>query len=88
VHLHAFLVPNSSPRVATSILNWNGVQETRGCLESVRTLDYPRYLTDHHGHQLLERFGGKDQGTSQKRPFALGNVRKLGSFGGIDKERI
>jgi len=33
------------PRVAISILNWNGWQATLECLESVRQLDYPNYLT-------------------------------------------
>ncbi len=34
-----------SPRVVVSILNWNGWQDTLECLESVRKLDYPNYLT-------------------------------------------
>ncbi len=33
------------PRVAIIILNWNGWQDTLECLESVRQLDYPNYLT-------------------------------------------
>jgi hypothetical protein len=33
------------PRVAISILNWNGWCDTLECLESVRRLDYPNYLT-------------------------------------------
>jgi hypothetical protein len=33
------------PLVAISILNWNGWQDTLECLESVRQLDYPNYLT-------------------------------------------
>ena len=33
------------PKVAISILNWNGWQDTLDCLESVRRLDYPNYLT-------------------------------------------
>jgi GT2 family glycosyltransferase len=31
--------------VAISILNWNGWRDTLECLESVRRLDYPNYLT-------------------------------------------
>jgi GT2 family glycosyltransferase len=31
--------------VAISILNWNGWQDTLECLESVRRLDYPNFLT-------------------------------------------
>jgi hypothetical protein len=33
------------PRVAISILNWNGWQDTIQCLESVRELRYTNYLT-------------------------------------------
>jgi GT2 family glycosyltransferase len=33
------------PLVAISILNWNGWQDTLECLDSVRRLDYPNYLT-------------------------------------------
>jgi hypothetical protein len=33
------------PGVGISILNWNGWQDTLKCLESVRQLDYPNYLT-------------------------------------------
>ena len=35
----------TSPLVAISILNWNGWEDTLECLESVRRLDYPNYLT-------------------------------------------
>jgi hypothetical protein len=34
-----------SPLVVISILNWNGCQLTLACLESVRWLEYPNYLT-------------------------------------------
>jgi GT2 family glycosyltransferase len=34
-----------SPFVVISILNWNGWRDTLECLESVRRLDYPNYLT-------------------------------------------
>ncbi len=33
------------PLVALAIVNWNGWIDTRECLESVRELAYPRYLT-------------------------------------------
>jgi hypothetical protein len=33
------------PRVAICILNWNGWQDTVACLESVRRLHYPNFLT-------------------------------------------
>jgi len=32
-------------RVVISVLNWNGWQHTLECLESLRRLDYPNYLT-------------------------------------------
>jgi GT2 family glycosyltransferase len=35
----------NQPLVAISVLNWNGWQDTIECLESVRRLDYPNYLT-------------------------------------------
>ena len=34
-----------APLVAISILNWNGWEDSLECLESVRRLDYPNYLT-------------------------------------------
>jgi len=36
---------SESTLVAISILNWNGWEDTLECLESVRGLDYPNYLT-------------------------------------------
>jgi GT2 family glycosyltransferase len=33
------------PKIAIVILNWNGWQDTLECLESVRQLNYPDYLT-------------------------------------------
>ncbi len=35
----------SSPRVAICIVNWNGWPDTLECLESVRQLDYPNFVT-------------------------------------------
>ena len=34
-----------APLVVISILNWNGWEDTLECLESVRRLDYPNFLT-------------------------------------------
>jgi len=48
----------SSPTVAISILNWNGWQDTLECLESVRRLDYPNYLT------IVDSFWAEDSLTS------------------------
>ena len=38
-------LPDDQPLVAISVLNWNGWEDTIECLESVRRLDYPNYLT-------------------------------------------
>jgi hypothetical protein len=38
-------VVDPQPFVAISILNWNDWRDTLECLESVRRLDYPNYLT-------------------------------------------
>lgn len=50
---------NSSPRVAISILNWNGWRDTIECLESVRNLSYTNYLTivvdNGSGNESLEK---------------------------------
>lgn len=39
------LTQHRPPKVLISILNWNGWRDTLECLESVRRLDYPNYLT-------------------------------------------
>ena len=39
------LTASSRPLVVISILNWNGWEDTLECLESVRRLDYPNFLT-------------------------------------------
>ena len=36
---------SGAPLVAISILNWNGWEDTLECLESVRQLNYPNFLT-------------------------------------------
>ena len=40
-----FLSTENYPSVVISILNWNGWGDTLECLESVRRLDYPNFLT-------------------------------------------
>ena len=37
--------PAGSPEVAIIVLNWNGWRDTLRCLESLRELTYPNYLT-------------------------------------------
>lgn len=34
---------NSTPRVSVIILNWNGLKNTIGCLESLKKIKYPNY---------------------------------------------
>lgn len=38
-------IHSQHPLVTISILNWNGWEDTLECLEAVRKLDYPNYLT-------------------------------------------
>ncbi len=33
----------SFPKVSIIILNWNGLNDTTECLESLRKIDYPNY---------------------------------------------
>ncbi len=37
------MASNSTPRVSIIILNWNGLKETIGCLESLKKIEYPNY---------------------------------------------
>lgn len=37
------MVDNNSPLVSIVILNWNGLEDTKNCLEHVRKLNYPNY---------------------------------------------
>jgi hypothetical protein len=39
------ILPGAQPQVFTVILNWNGLADTRECLESLRRIDYPNYRT-------------------------------------------
>jgi len=34
---------NKSPRVSIIILNWNGVNDTIECLDSLKEITYPNY---------------------------------------------
>jgi GT2 family glycosyltransferase len=58
------MVSSSSPRVSIVILNWNGFEVTRDCLESLEKIDYPRFSvvlvdngsTDGSADKLLNLF--------------------------------
>jgi len=57
------------PRVAISILNWNGWPDTLRCLDSVRQLRYPNYLV------VVGENGSCDDSTARIRAWA---AEKLG----------
>ncbi|MBZ5671818.1 MAG: glycosyltransferase family 2 protein [Acidobacteriia bacterium] len=57
-----------SPRVVVSILNWNGWQDTLECLESVRRLDYPNYLT------VVVDNGSRDDSAEKIKAWAHENL--------------
>ena len=38
-------MPGPRPHVSTVILNWNGLADTRECLASLQSIDYPNYRT-------------------------------------------
>jgi len=54
--------------VAISILNWNGWRDTIECLECVRGLDYPNYLT------IVVDNGSSDDSVPRIREWASGNL--------------
>jgi hypothetical protein len=56
------------PRVAVSILNWNGWQDTVECLESVRQLDYPDYLT------IVVENGSRNESAEKIKAWAEENL--------------
>jgi cellulose synthase/poly-beta-1,6-N-acetylglucosamine synthase-like glycosyltransferase len=56
------------PRVAISILTWNGWQDTLECVESVRRLDYPNYLT------VVVDNGSWDDSAEQIKAWAKENL--------------
>jgi GT2 family glycosyltransferase len=69
--------PEAWPLVAISILNWNGWKDTLECLESVRQLDYPNYLT------LVADNGSWDDSTQRIKDWAgrkLGEGNLLGDY--------
>ena len=34
---------STSPKVSITVLNWNGLEDTLECLESLRKITYPNY---------------------------------------------
>jgi len=75
---------NGSPRVTTIILNWNGLQDTLECIESVCNLDYPNV------HVLVVDNGSTDGSPSvirEKYPSVtlLQNEENIGFAGGNNR---
>jgi GT2 family glycosyltransferase len=64
----ATLRGENPPLVAISILNWNGWQDTLECVESVRRLDYPNYLT------VVVDNGSWDDSAEQIKAWAKENL--------------
>jgi len=78
------------PRIAVSILNWNGWPETFKCLDSVRALDYPDYLP------IVVDNGSVDGSRARMRDWAGKHLRDSHAFaeytleeaeGGGEKEK-
>jgi GT2 family glycosyltransferase len=77
-------LPDSRPLVTTIILNWNGIEDTRECLESLRTVDYPnnRILVVDNGSE-------QDEASLLEQEYAgflevFRNERNLGFAGGAN----
>ena len=62
------------PRVAVSILNWNGWPETFKCLDSVRALYYPDYLP------IVVDNGSVDGSPARMREWAGKHLRDSHGF--------
>lgn len=64
----------SSPLVVISILNWNGWQETLGCLASVRQLRYANYVV------VVVENGSRDGSLQELQSWAKANYRDGEAF--------
>jgi hypothetical protein len=51
--------PNSTPKVAIIIVNWNGYELTKACLESLKELQYSNFQTVLVDNGSDRRFGRK-----------------------------
>lgn len=69
------------PKVATILLNWNGLEDTRECLESLSKVDYPN-----HEVIVVDNGSGDDSVAVIRRAFpdviVLENAVNLGFTGG------
>jgi GT2 family glycosyltransferase len=77
-------LPDSRPSVTTVILNWNGIADTRECLNSLRGITYP------NNHILVIDNGSKeDEASLIEQEYGsfvtvLRNIENLGFAGGAN----
>jgi GT2 family glycosyltransferase len=64
--------PNSRPKVAIIIVNWNGYVLTKACLESLKELEYPSF-------QLVVVDNGSVDGSGEKLKAEFSAIRLLTS---------
>lgn len=69
---------NTLPHVSIIILNWNGLEDTKECIDSVRKIDYKNYRiyvldngSDGEDAEILEKLYGQDS-------IILKNTKNLG----------
>ncbi len=69
-----------TPKVSIVVLNWNGLEETKNCLESIRNLNYPNFeiiVVDNGSTD-----GSKEYLSSQKDIIFVNLHRNFGFTGG------
>ena len=74
---------NNRPKVAIIILNWNGIEDTRECLDSLKKITYTNYeilLVDSGSHYEEAEYLEKEYGSSIKQFIKL--KKNLGFAGG------
>jgi len=77
-------LPDSRPRVTTVILNWNGIGDTRACLDSLRKAGYRN-----HRIIVVDNASEADEATQLEREYAgftevIRSERNLGFAGGAN----
>ena len=77
-------MPDSRPRVTTIILNWNGIEDTRACLESLREATYPNNRI-----VVVDNASENDEARQLESEFeglieVIRNERNLGFAGGAN----
>lgn len=77
-------MPDSRPSVTTVILNWNGLDDTRECLESLRHVAYPSLRII-----VIDNASAKDEASTLEDEYSgfiemIRNDRNLGFAGGAN----